>query len=332
MTVTAKDIARQLQLSQPTVSRILNGDPNHRCSKETRQRVLDAAKRMRYQPNAVARSLRRGRTDVIGLYTNFNYDARNDFFGTVLGALQRGAERYRLDVLVHSGLHGRPVDDIHAKLRDGRVDGLILHAAADDPLIPILEHSSLPVVVIADPVASLPSVTSDDAGGMLLAIDYLWTRGYRKFAFLAPETYLGSVERRRTAFETDLALRGVPTADRPVVRIDFEEVDLAVDDIRNLQRGTAVCCWNDRTAYRLLTLCMKLGIKIPEDIAIVGFDGFLSEKAPARKLVTVLCPWVEVVDRALDVLIRMVTREISREEAKELQLCLPVTMIDGDTV
>src|SRR5258708_36271401 len=108
MSVTAKDIARQLQLSQPTVSRILNGDPKHRVSPSTRERVLEAARRLGYQPNAVARSLRRGRTDIIGLYSNHDYDVRNDFVGTIVGALQRICEQGRLDLLLHSAMYGRP--------------------------------------------------------------------------------------------------------------------------------------------------------------------------------------------------------------------------------
>ncbi len=87
MPVTAKSIARELQLSQPTVSRILSGDPRHRAAPDTRRRVLETASRLGYQPNALARSLRRGRTGIIGLYTNHDYDARNNFLGTIIGAL-----------------------------------------------------------------------------------------------------------------------------------------------------------------------------------------------------------------------------------------------------
>ena len=107
MPVTAKDIAREFELSQPTVSRILSGDPNHRVAEATRERVLETARRLGYQPNAVARSLRRGRTNIIGLYTNHNYDARNDFLGTIVGALQRNCETHDLDLLLHSALYGR---------------------------------------------------------------------------------------------------------------------------------------------------------------------------------------------------------------------------------
>src|SRR4051794_3534892 len=96
MSITAKDIARELNLSQPTVSRILNGDEAHRAAEGTRQRVMEAAQRLGYQPNAVARSLRRGRTNTIGVHTYGRYDVRNDFLGTIVGALQCACEAYHL--------------------------------------------------------------------------------------------------------------------------------------------------------------------------------------------------------------------------------------------
>jgi DNA-binding LacI/PurR family transcriptional regulator len=232
---------------------------------------------------------------------------------------------------MHSGLHGRPVEDIHAKLRDGRVDGLILHADADDPLVAYLEHSSLPVVVIADPVDFLPSVTSDDIGGMNLALDYLWNKGYRRFAYLAPEHKLGSVVRRQHGFEHGLRSRGLAPDERKIINIEWEEVTTAIFEQCDLSKQTAICCWNDRTAYRFLTLCLRNGIKIPEQIAVVGFDGFIDEKAPSHRLVTVRCPWPEVVDKALEILMELVSGDITREEACAQQFCLPVSMIDGDT-
>ena len=95
------------------------------------------------------------------------------------------------------------------KLRDGRIDGLILRSSLDDPLVDSLTRSALPVVAIADPLPRLNSVTCDDAGGIQQLVDVLWERGYRNFAFLAPHIWLPSVERRQEAFETELERRGV---------------------------------------------------------------------------------------------------------------------------
>lgn len=333
MPVTAKDIARELNLSQPTVSRILSGDARHRVSSATRQRVLETAQRLQYQPNAVARSLRRGRTNLIGLYTNHDYDARNDFLGTIIGSLQRACETQGLDLLLHSAYRGGSPDDIYGKLRDGRIDGLILHASAGDPLIEILGRSPLPVVVVADSLPDLPAVICDDADGMRQLIAHLQGRGYRRFAFLAPSLSLASVERRRAAFEDEMARAGIAPEHRRVLSIAFENPVMAddgatsvLDTLLESEHPVAVCCWNDRTAYNLLQACDERGVRVPDDLAVTGFDGFLATKAPRWHLVTVRCPWDEVAATALQSLQQLM---VGQELAPETRL--PVTLVPGDT-
>ena len=320
---------------QPTVSRVLSGDEGHRIAPATRQRVLEAARRLHYQPNAVARSLRRGRTHLIGLYTNHDYDARSDFLGAMIGALQRACEAQGLDLLLHSAFRGGSPDDIYGRLRDGRIDGLILHASTGDPLIEILGKSPLPVVVVADCLPNLPAVVCDDADGMRQLVAHLRGRGYRRFAFLAPRLSLTSVERRRAAFEQGMAQAGVAPEDWRVIplessapgRVDYEDPTPALPALLGGPDAVAVCCWNDRTAYNLLQACDERGIAVPGQLAVAGFDGFLSTKAPRWRLVTVRCPWADVAGTALDVLQRLV-----REESVAPEICLPVTLSHGDTV
>lgn len=324
MPVTAKDIARELSLSQPTVSRILSGDASHRASDETRRRVREAAQRLGYRRNALASSLRRGRTGLIGLHTNHNYDARNEFFGSIIGGLQCACNERGLDLLLHSALHGRSAQHMFDRLRDGRVDGLILHSGRDDPLVSMLSESSLPVVSVADSLPGMAGVTCDDASGMKMLLGHLWERGYRRFVFLAPQLALPSVELRRQAFEAELKARGLSPDARQVRRIEFESAPI-LDGLSG--ERAAVCCWNDRTAYNLLHDCALRGVRVPEDVAVAGFDGFLDDKMPGRQLLTVGCPWPDVASRALDVLIK----QIDGEDDSPSQLCLPVALFQGDT-
>jgi LacI family transcriptional regulator len=329
MPVTAKSIARELKLSQPTVSRILSGDPQHRVAPETRRRVLETASRLGYQPNAVARSLRRGRTGIIGLYTNHDYDARNDFLGTIIGALQRCCEVQGLDLLLHSAHGGRSAEEMFGKLRDGRIDGLILHANADDPLVTMLGQSPLPVVTVADKLPSLPAVTCDDADGMRQLMGYLWERGLRRFVFVGPDEHLTSVERRCAAFVAEAERLRVPKSDWSIVRAREEDLQETVQLLRNLPSPLAVSCWNDRTAYYLLRECRLQGIAVPEQLAVAGFDGFQSEKIPLWDLVTVQCPWEEVAVRALKMLMTLINA--AAEATTPREVCLPVCLCLGNT-
>lgn len=331
MPVTARDVARELNLSQPTVSRILNGDARHRASEETRKRVWETAERLGYQPNAIARSLRHGRTNVIGVHTNHKYDVRNDFLGAIVGALQVACGEHHLDLMLHNSL-GSSAETMFGKLRDGRIDGLILHAGGDDPLVEILERSPLPVVTVADSRPNLWAVTCDDSGGMTQLLEVLWGRGHRNFAFLTPHIHLPSVERRQQAFEAELMRRGLAPGARRVIPIDLEQSAVALDELQRLA-PVAVCCWNDRTAYNLLRECLKRGVRVPEEVAVAGFDGFRDDQLPARQLVTVNCPWEQVAATALQKLVELMDlRQKKQPPPSPGEISLPVTILDGDTV
>ena len=334
MPVTAKDIARQLDLSQPTVSRILSGDANHRAAPATRERVMEAASRLGYQPNAVASSLRRGRTDIIGLHTSYDYDVRNDFLGTIVGSLQRACSGHRLDILLHSALSGVPAREMFGKLRDGRIDGLILHAESNDPLVSLLRKSSFPVVVVADPLPGMTAVTSDDVLGMELLVAHLWERGYRQFAFLAPSYELASVERRRIAFDCALQERDLCPTKYRTFSIDFEQTAPILPQLLDFagNEPLAVCCWNDRTAYDLLANCTRENIRVPQTLAVTGFDGFPNDKLPAHQLVTAVCPWEQVAATALEQLRAHIDARAEKASLPAPQETrLPVQIRLGDT-
>ncbi|MCW3095669.1 MAG: transcriptional regulator, LacI family [Chthonomonadaceae bacterium] len=329
MPVTAKDIARELGLSQSTVSRILNGDERHRVSVQTRERILSAARRLDYQPNALAQSLRRGRTNVVGLYTSHRYDARNDFLSEILGGLQLACARHRLDLLLHCGYPGRTPDDTFNALRDGRMDGLFLHTSPEDPLVARLSASAMHVVALADPLPNLPTVTCDDVSGMQQIVAAARARGYRRFAFLAPQFQLASVERRREAWEQQMREQEVSPEDVRVFRVPVEDANAVLDDLLfwRTDRPIAVACWNDRTAYSLLRACAERGVAVPDQIAVTGFDGFLDDKLPARRLTTIGCPWVDVAVQAVELLVRGISGETLPTET-----ILPVTLLPGDTI
>lgn len=330
MAVTAKDVARELNLSQTTVSRIFSGDQRNRMSEATRQRVLETAKRMGYQPNAVASSLRRGRTDTIGLHTSRNCDARNEFYATLIGSLQDRCHQHDLDLLLHSAKDNIPIETMVAKLTNKRVDGLLLRATSDDPLIELLRASSLPVVALADPLEGIPTVTCDSAGGMHMLVDLLWKKGHRKFVFLAPDHRLADVEIRRTAFESALRRR-VPATDRRVIRICYEMAHEALPQLLESNEQLAVCCWNDRTAFNLLAACAEANVPVPQQLAVTGFDGFKDLRHNPQKLVTVVCPWEDVAAKALEILVQMIDKRGEDKPDVPAVLSLPVTIRDGNT-
>lgn len=329
MPVTSKDIANKLGLSQPTVSRILNGTPGYRVSPVTRQRVLDMARELQYRPNAVARSLRHRRTNIVGFYTGYGVlEARNGFLAEVIGGLQRAADTHHLDLLLHGVFRGRSTDDIHNELVDGRIDGLILHTSQDDPLVEKLATSSLPVVAIADPLPGLPSVTCDDEGGIRRLIDLLMQKGHKSIAFIAPIMRLASVERRSTAFRDAVRARGLSDSEAPILRVGWEEISPILEWWEsNQQHPTAICCWNDLAAFDLLRGCQQRKIRVPQDLAVAGFDGFFDRRLASRPLSTIAASWPEVTRVAMEMLSARIAGECVPPET-----VIPVALAEGDTI
>src|SRR5579871_1386114 len=209
MPVTTYDIAQKLGISQSTVSRILNGAKGYRVAENTRLRVQEVARQMGYRPNSIARSLRKRRTNIVGFYGGYGYlNARNAYIASVIGALQQACDTEILDILLHGAFRQRTTDDVFGELVDRRIDGLFLHTLSTDPLVELLVESSLPVVAISDALPGLASVVADDRDGIRQTIEYLFARGHRRIAYLAPEPRFVSVENRVDAFQREMHARG----------------------------------------------------------------------------------------------------------------------------
>ena len=159
MRVTSVDIAKEVGLSQPTVSRILNGVANHRASEETRRRVIEIAQAMGYYPNAVARALKSRRTGIFGFYTDYTEIGLNEpQIASIVGMLQRGCAKHQIDILL---VHNNPCDcpkTVFHKLTDGRMDGLFLHIKIENPIVEHLAHSPIPLIAVSVEVPGVFSV------------------------------------------------------------------------------------------------------------------------------------------------------------------------------
>jgi LacI family transcriptional regulator len=341
MAITAKDIAIELGLSQSTVSRILNGDSRQRISPHTRKRVLDAAERHQYRPNALASALRRGRTNVIGLYTNQAYDARNDFLSHALAGIQHGCRAEALDLLLPVGTHTRSPEEIYRTLMDGRIDGVLIHTSPEDPVVEMLTKSGIPVVSLADPspdIEHLPCITADDIEGMQQLTRYLLAHGRQlreagvagcNYVFIDPAFKLTSVEWRKFSWRNTLAAAGVVEQD--CITMTVPDEDTAAADWNMIEhlletRPTAISCWNDRTAYSLLQQMILRYGSLPSHVAVTGFDGFLDNKLPAHRLTTVDCGWADIASQAVSLL----SSRINGNDIP-LETHLPAKLIEGTT-
>jgi len=322
--VTMKDIAAQVGVSKMTVSAVLSGtSTNVGVSEITRTRILTTAEQMQYRPNAIARSLRSRRTNILGFYSGYHYmDPRNAFVAEIIGGLQEGCTRYRKDLLLHTVFRQDSVEDIYSELVDGRIDGLIMTAPPEDPLVARLADSHIPVVVVADAVPLLPSVTVDDTQAAHLTLDYLLQRGHTRMLYQSVDRHLFSAERRRAAYFRVAAAKGI-------VLQEWYDTD-AESSLQSWitsppdSRPTAILCWNDVAAYDLLRRCHRHSVNVPEDLAITGFDGDPNPLAFQFQLTTVRAPWAEVALTAVQLLAEQI-------EGKEIppETILPVEFTAG---
>lgn len=313
-----------------TVSAVLSGNfKTVRVSEATRQRVLDAAQQINYQPNVAARNLRRRRTDILGIYTRYGYlNGRSSFLTELLGGLQEGCDAHQKDLLLHGAFHGHTTERILSELTDGRIDGLILLTNADDPLVSLLTASALPAVAVVDAVPGLPSVVADDASGMRRIIELLVGKGHRSLYYRDRSYPRVSALRRLSAFRETVRALGLSAAES--VAADLSDMltpaeSLWMEAPRD-RRPTAAVCWNDMTAYDLLGHCQSRCLRVPEDLAVTGFDGIAPPPGFNSQLTTIRAPWAEVARTAVNLLVRRI-----EGEALPAETTLPVELVLGDT-
>lgn len=329
--VTLKDIGLAANVSPFTVSAVLNGaKSNTRVSTLTREKILDAAREMGYSPNSLARALRAQSTNILGLYFGYGHlEPHDPFHAEVLTGLQRGCESCHKDLMIHYSFHRYGVDEVFAELAGGKIDGLVLIASPNDPLVPRLVNSNLSFVAMTDAIPGVPSVVADDAAGSIEIARHLASRGHRTVLYRSCPGESDSARRREEAFVKEALALGVSTVRGRTSdwkgRVEREEVELLQN---RKERGiTAAVCWGDPSAHALLAYCKQEAISVPHDLAVVGFNGINPPYEPANDLTTVRANWAQVAQRAVQLLVDQLD---GQDQIPDLTV-LPVEFYQGDT-
>lgn len=294
--VTQRSIAKRAGVAQATVALILSGHPQgHRCAAETRRRVLEVAREMNYRPNQAARLLGGKRTRLLGMLIGGRpipvlSDLLWDLEET---AAQRG---YRLMV---TQVHGDEADvlDAAADFAARGVDGLLLHGgmaglAVAEKRLPSFQH-----VVWCGGVVNkrYPYVQVDLADGVGQAVEHLLARGRARIglSLMAPTDF--TMVRRREGYEAALARRQRPV-DPALIWVrqrsggdppDEQEVEDLIDALVVAQRADGIVAVNDAWAVPLMRALARRGIRVPEDVAVVGYDNEAISRASTPLLTTI---------------------------------------------
>lgn len=337
--VTLRDIADRVGVGPATVSVVLNGSRSGtKVSETTRAAVLKAASELNYRPNALARSLRTRRTGIIGFFSGYQYvDPRNEYIASVISGMQAGCQANDLDLLLYTPQVSHTAEDIVRNLADGRFDGLVVTARPEHPIAHLLASAQLPVVAIADPLPDLPCVLADAAEGGRLQARYLARKGHKKVLYVPSDyPFLSVLDRYEGFFEeaTCLGMEVVmatpvsghgPVADWEVERsVKLSEADMSC--LQSEHPCTAIQCWDDAPAYRIASQLAEAGISVPQQVAVMGYNGCTTSVEPRWKLTTICANWPQVGETAVQVLAAMIQ---GRNYATET--VLPVHLVEGNT-
>ncbi|MCX4817488.1 MULTISPECIES: LacI family DNA-binding transcriptional regulator [unclassified Streptomyces] len=275
---TSRDVARIAGVSHTAVSFVFNGRADGNLSPATQERIRQAAAQLGYRPDPVARGLRRRRTAVIGLVTD--EIASSPFAGRLLrGAMETAWDSDHLVLTVDSGGDPAKEDAAVAELLDRRVDGII-YAAMSLRRVRVPEglhrtHSVLANCLPDDD--SLPAVVPAERAGGRTAARLLLGAGHRRLAVIGGLDDIASVERTR-GFRDALRAEGVTVPAEWIVRgggeisTGYAGALRLFDGVEPGRRPTGVLCYNDRVAAGVLHAATRLGIDVPADLSVVGYD------------------------------------------------------------
>lgn len=288
--MTRSDVARHAGVSTAVVSHVVNGGPK-KVSEATTRRVLDAVEHLGYRPNRTARALSMGSTKTLGLVVG---DTTNPFFAEYTRELQQAAAELGYALLMTAGGPG-PDAALRAMLDlcDRQIDGLIVaRATAVDRLDGLRRSGAHPPLVIIDAAAPVPgyvTVGPEAADGMAAAVGHLLSvHHHRSVALVIGDDVEPAADGREAGWRQAHADHGRQPG--KVARTAFTREGghrAGLDLLRRDDRPTAVLASSDLQAIGLLAAARELGLRVPDDLAVVSFDGTEETRFTAPPLTTV---------------------------------------------
>lgn len=310
-----RDVARLAGVSVTTVSHVLNDTPHTRVADDTRARVRQAAKSLGYGPNRMAQALRTNRSGLIGLLSEDI--ATTPHAGRIILGAQNAAREHDLTLVIinterDSGGNAHR-DDVQA-LIDRQVDA-VLYATMYHRQVSLPDLEGLPAVLIdsTDRDGIVPAVVPDEVSGAVAAVTHLVTAGHTRIGFLNNDDDVPATHGRLAGYKQVLHEHDIPFDETLVAYAASETLpgyELAREILSRKDRPTALFCYNDRMAMGAYRAAQELGLDIPGDLSIVGFDN--QELIAANLfpgLTTVALPHYEMGAWAVETLVHLIHGE-----------------------
>lgn len=274
--VTIKQVAAEAGVSITTVSHVLNDVPGLRVNPATKQRILDVSSRLGYVPNGLAQSLRTQRSNTIGLIGD---EIVTTPFASklILGAQEVALARDTVLFVVSTGyqrhVEDREIEELLRRQVDGILYASMFHRSVSLPR----QLSRVPTVFLNAECATpgVPWVAPDEVAGGRDAARVLLDAGHRRLGFINNVDEIPASAGRLSGFLDRVSEAGVDASTVHVVAVESEPAGgyaAAMELLAGPQRPSAIFCFNDRLALGAYRACAELGLRIPEDVSIMGFD------------------------------------------------------------
>lgn len=319
---TSNDVARLAGVNQSTVSRVFSKKGS--VAPETRARVLAAAEQLGYTPNAIARSLISQQTNIVGfLMANIT----NPFYPYVLEQFILALQAIDRQVLVFSAGPHQEIDDVLPVAMQYQVDALVVTSATfSSSHLSDFVRRGTPVVLFNRyiPIEHVHAICCDNVGGGRMVADFLLDAGHQRLAYIAGDANSSTNRDREQGFLNCLWERGAPKPICVPGQYSYESGCMGAE--RLLQRDDppdAIFCANDLVALGAIDRARELCVRVPQDVAVVGFDDIPMASWSSYALTTVRQPVDQMIEATVQVL-RQVLDEDSREQV--------VRMIPGEMI
>lgn len=326
---TIIDVARESGVSYSTVSRVLNG--YEFVKPTTREKVLQAASKLGYVPNQQARSLAGGRSNLIGILVP---GLNNGYISEIIHGIDQELEKsdYNLILYTTRRHHGRESNYV-ATIMNGAADGLVLVVPLiSTSYLEALHEQHFPYVLIdqADNTGKSSFVNATNWQGAYDATQYLIKLGHRRIGFVTGLTGLNSTVDRFEGYRAALSDQGLLVQSELIAEGDFWERGgyMAAQKLLDLpQRPTAIFASNDLSAFGALEAVRQRGLRVPEDVSVIGFDNIPQSSAVYPKLTTVHQP----LEQMGQVAVKMLLEHIANRERDPDRVTLATQLIVRDS-
>ena len=317
--VTIKDIAKVADVSYATVSRALSGSSE--IGEATRERILRICNEMNYIPDSVARSMVKKRTNILGVVTA---SINNPFMSELIEAIEINARESGFNLMVCNSAYDLELEKRQFSLLLGRrVDGIIVIPAGKETVANLSSYSTdIPVVYVSESISDAGQffVAIDNAAGARIGVEYLNSLGHKKILYLG---------RREGSLTHRLRAEGVQaTCNALGVDVKFKDNDsegkssmeigyhLAKEYFSTPEDCTAIFCATDSLALGAMQAADEMGVRIPEDISLLGFDNISFTALPRIGITTVEQPKLEMAKAAFE----LVTKTSEEENRQSISI------------